>query len=114
MGTHEEIRFTEASLKKAADVLAKMLQTNIRMRMDAKGFLFPKGVTLQDSGEFIRSISGELINGLASAAVKDPKAAFLEERYHFLGLAPSTVDKLIAKLQPILAKGAYFASQGAR
>lgn len=114
MGTSEQILFTEESLKKAADVLAKMIQQNIRGRTNKRGVPFPKGVDLKETGDFIDSIAGEIVNGMASAVVRDWKAELLEKKYEFLGLHPANVEKLIAKLQPIFAKGAYFASTGPR
>lgn len=103
-----KIRFTSAALTQMGKVIATMIKEQIFAGITASGERLPGGVDLKDSGALLASIEEKISSEGLEVACSVPYAIFVENRYHFFGIAPQSLPTLFERLQPFAEQGAYF------
>jgi hypothetical protein len=107
-----QIKFTDESLRAAGAVVVDFILEQIASGLNADGNSLPPGVDLRQTGALLNSIRADVSSGQIEIVCDVPYAGVVQARYNFLGVAPSRISELERRLEPILARGAYYADAG--
>ncbi len=97
-----KLTLSQEANQKIAWVYAETLRRQIRDRIDANGNPFPPGITLQRSGNLLRSIQGRIAGEEGQIFTDVVYSEFLNNRFNFAGIAPQNQAELEAKVQKII------------
>jgi len=101
-----EIKLSEAAKQQIANTYADIIQKQILDGIDADGQPFPPGITLNRSGNLLRSIEGRVTDGEIEVVSDLDYAEIQQGRFNFAGVAPQYQTELEQRLQPIIEEGA--------
>lgn len=102
------IKFKGDALEKIGKVICDTIRDQALSGINADGETFPTGVDIMDTGALLASIEERVSSEGLEVACTVPYAVFVDNRYHFFGVAPQTLPTLYQRLQPIVEAGAYF------
>ena len=102
------VKFTPEAQADMGKVIADMIVEQVAQGINADGLPLPPGVDLRNSGAMLASIEAKVGADGIEVACRAPYAVFVNNKYHFFGIASQNLPELYRRLQPIAAKGAYF------
>lgn len=95
-----ELHIPDGAEAKAAE---RMLRANLRQmaaRLDARGQPLPIGIDLKDSGELQRQVGWDAYG----YTFRVEYAEYVEDRYHFVGVAPAELRRAEEEVSAIWDK----------